>query len=290
MDLERRIASRLSELTPNDLQVARHLVSELPHTAFGSAQEIADQLGVSKAAVVRCANRLGYQGFTELRKALRDYVNQQLESPVELFQEHRRSLEEDSAAVVAERLGQALQNLQELAASAKSERLDDIARRLARADRIVVAGERKSWGLAVYAAHILRMLRPGAEVWPTPSQPLPEMALDLSESDALMALTFRRYSNSVLRLARVAQEQGTWVLALTDSIVAPIVAASDETIICPTEDVSFVDSMVSPTFVIETIAVRLSRELGPQVNERLEGNESLAEESGLFVRSPTRRG
>ena len=84
---------------------------------------------------------------------------------------------------------------------------------------------------------------------------------------------------------RLARERGAWVLALTDSIVAPVVAAADEVIVCPCEDVSFVDSLVVPTFAVETIAARLSRELGPQAHERLEGNEALAEESGLFAHS-----
>lgn len=281
-DLQRRVASNLHELTPNDREIADYILDKFPQVAFETAQEIADRVGVSKAAVVRLATRLGYDGFTELKTVLRQHVNTQLQSPLQLLQAHEKSLRSGAASFVAQRTQRVIDNLAATTSALTPGRIERIARVLAKADRLVVSAERKSWGLAVYCAHLFGLLRAGIELWPGPAHPLPEAALDLTKKDALVILSFRRYSVEVLDLAVEGHKQGAWVLAITDNPLSPSVNAASEVVVCQSSDVSIVDSMIVPVFMIETLAAVMSQELGSSVQGRLRKGEALASKAGLY--------
>ena len=66
-----KIRSRLGELSPNDRRIARQILDNDVEAPFETAESLAAKAGVSKAAVVRFATRVGFAGFTELHEALR---------------------------------------------------------------------------------------------------------------------------------------------------------------------------------------------------------------------------
>src|SRR5438874_1550634 len=64
------IRTRLDELSPNDRRIARQLLDHWVEAPFETAESLAGKAGVSKAAVVRFATRVGFAGFSELHDAL----------------------------------------------------------------------------------------------------------------------------------------------------------------------------------------------------------------------------
>src|SRR4051812_9567524 len=66
-----RIRRHLDQLSPNDRRIAHHLLDHPAQAPFETAESLAAQTGVSKAAVVRFSNRVGFTGFAELHEALR---------------------------------------------------------------------------------------------------------------------------------------------------------------------------------------------------------------------------
>lgn len=75
-----RIRDRLEDLSPNDRLVAEAVLRDPTGVAFHSADQLAGQAGVSKAAVVRFGARLGYGGFAGLQEALQGGVRERLEA------------------------------------------------------------------------------------------------------------------------------------------------------------------------------------------------------------------
>src|SRR5690349_18960399 len=70
-DLELRLAEARGQLSGNDERVAGFLREHLEELAFHTADSLAQGAGVSAAAVVRFARRLGYANFRELRDRAR---------------------------------------------------------------------------------------------------------------------------------------------------------------------------------------------------------------------------
>src|SRR5207302_10735431 len=82
-DVAARIRAHLEELSPNDRLIAQRVLDHPSQAPFETAESLADKAGVSKAAVVRFAVRVGYDGFAQLHDALRDEATARLSAPQE---------------------------------------------------------------------------------------------------------------------------------------------------------------------------------------------------------------
>ena len=80
-DVADRIRVHLDELSPNDRRIARQLLDHYAQAPFETAESLATKVGVSKAAVVRFAVRVGFPGFSELHEALREEAVARLSGP-----------------------------------------------------------------------------------------------------------------------------------------------------------------------------------------------------------------
>ena len=76
--LAETIRARLGDFSPNDRRIARRLLDFPVEAPFETAESLALKAGVSKAAVVRFATRLGFGGFTDLHDALRQEAEARL--------------------------------------------------------------------------------------------------------------------------------------------------------------------------------------------------------------------
>ena len=68
--LRERLEERMPGLSKSQRRIASHLLSHYDEAAFLSAADLASQLDVSEATVVRFAKAIGYDGFPQLKRAL----------------------------------------------------------------------------------------------------------------------------------------------------------------------------------------------------------------------------
>ena len=65
-----RIAALAPSLQPSERRVADLIAADLAAAVERTAQQLADEVGVGRASVIRTAQTLGYEGFPQLRVAL----------------------------------------------------------------------------------------------------------------------------------------------------------------------------------------------------------------------------
>jgi DNA-binding MurR/RpiR family transcriptional regulator len=65
-----RVRAHLPTLQPSDARVARVFVDQPNVVIYRSASEVGEMAGTSSATVVRCAQKLGFKGFHDLKLAL----------------------------------------------------------------------------------------------------------------------------------------------------------------------------------------------------------------------------
>jgi DNA-binding MurR/RpiR family transcriptional regulator len=73
-----RIRENRSELSPSFDKLADYLLDSYAHAALLSATEIGHSLDIDTATVVRFAQYLGYKGFPELQREIRDKLRKEL--------------------------------------------------------------------------------------------------------------------------------------------------------------------------------------------------------------------
>ena len=199
-DVADRIRAHLDELSPNDRRIARQLLDHYAQAPFETAESLATKVGVSKAAVVRFAVRVGFPGFSELHEALREEAVARLSGPAAVDGGG------DVIDAVAER---ARTDLAAMRAGVDRRAFDEAVGMLTKGSgKIGIFGHRKSAALAEYAYYLLNPLLPNA--WPIAAgEPgIADQLIDLEPRDRLIAFTFRRYAKVTAEVVRSFHEAG----------------------------------------------------------------------------------
>jgi DNA-binding MurR/RpiR family transcriptional regulator len=263
----RRLDASAARLSSNDAAVAAYLRRNPLAGALSTADQLAHGAGVSKAAVVRFAVRLGYPGFTELREHLRQQlIQQQAESPPVVGDEGI----DDVRIFLSTKLASDLASLSSFVESVNQRDLQRCAELLVQRDATVfVAGHRRGFAAAMFAQRMFNWVRPGVRLWRMEE---PGLALALDEiraGDVVLAFAFRRYPRVTGVLLEYAREVGAFSILVTESLTCPFVALADSVLLCPSVESAAFDSNVPAVFCIETLAGLMIKLVGAQVEVRI---------------------
>ncbi len=276
-----KIEASFQVLSPNDRRLADHLLAGYPNPAWETVEEVALRAGVSKAAVVRFATRLGYRGFADLQRELRAELAEHLASPLRLMEE--RSPPGGMVRLTDATFDQAIENLVQTQRRLSDAQLSAVAERIAWCEgRVYLLGLRKSHALAYYAHQLLSMLRPGVVLIPPGESPLPEILLDVQPADVVLAITARRYARSTLEAMTVCRERGAAVFALSDTLAGPASPRADVVLVGVSDGLSLFDSAVSLILLIEALVNEVASRNRVRASERLAAADILDRRFGLF--------
>lgn len=267
-------------LSSNDRRLADHLLMQYPSSAWETVEEVAQQAGVSKSAVVRFASRLGYSGFAELQQELRGELSRRLASPLLLLRDRPNSADDH---LIDRMLQLATQSLTSTAADLRAGRLDEAVRMITGCrGRILVFGMRKSHGIAQYLYNLLGGIVPNVQLLHIHDASFPEVLLNVSADDLVLAITIRRYSPATLESLSYCREQGASVITITDTHAGPASAQSMMVLVGASDGISFFDSILSVIFIVEALVNAIVADQRGAVASRLERVEELRERFGTY--------
>jgi DNA-binding MurR/RpiR family transcriptional regulator len=248
--LDERIASAVENLSPKQRRLARFVLDNKYFMSFAPASQAAEKTNTSAATVVRFAQALGYEGFSEMQNALRAEIPSDL-TAVERMQARLGRLPSD-AENPHQMFAMDIHNIQKTASSLSREKLRQAAGEILEAKNIYIVGSGLSAGSAQFLAHSLRVI--GYDARPVLDGGLP-MAIDLAQlkpGSLLIAIALWRYVRSTVKAASIAQQAGIPVIAITDSIVSPLADKADHVFEIAAESTGH---SLSPTAVISFINV-----------------------------------
>jgi DNA-binding MurR/RpiR family transcriptional regulator len=268
------IRRRLGDLSPNDARIARQLLEHAAEAPFETAESLAAKTGVSKAAVVRFATRVGFAGYAELHDALRREAVARLSQPVDEGGAAPESLLDRWLERARADLASAAESLDRGAFAAAVELLADGRGKLG------IFGHRKSAALAEYAYYLLNPLVPN--VWPIAGEhSLADQLIDMEPGDRLIAFTFRRYAKPTAEVVRLFHEAGAPSVLITDDLLAPAAAEATHVLVCrPTSPGGF-DSAAGGLVVLEALAAEIAVR-ARSTSDRLDAAEQLWKQFGTY--------
>ena len=109
-----------------------------------------------------------------------------------------------------------------------------------------------------------------------------EQLLRVKEGDAVIAISFPRYSKRIINAVEYAKSQNAYVIALTDSSVSPIAPYAHQALYAKSDMASFADSLVAPLSVINALVVAVSRKKKEDLTVRLHQLEKIWEEYNVY--------
>jgi len=270
-----RIRDRLEDLSPNDRLVAEAVLRDPTGVAFLSADQLAAQSGVSKAAVVRFGARLGYGGFTGLQEALQGGIKERLEAVEEAPAPRGTLVERWLSAVEAD--------LRSVAGSTTPATLEQAAALLETGEGwIHVFGQRASAAVAEYAYFLLNPMLPNVVRVEAGESALADRLIGIGPEDRLLAFTFRRYAKVTTEVAAFFQEAGAPVVLVTDSPAAPAARYATEVLVCADDSPAPFPTAVTGIFLVELLAATLLERNPSSIGRRLDDAERIWGRFGTY--------
>lgn len=254
--LLKRIQDVLPELSANDRRLADHLLERFPRGAWETVETVANEVGVSKAAVIRFASRLGYEGFGELQKQLQNELAEIFASPLTLLE----SMAVGERNEILEQVRQtALQNLSQKPEEETAKALAELPDRIAGCNgQVYVIGASRSFGAAHYLHYALSLLLSNVRLLPVEPSALNTALLNVTSDDIVIAVCVRRYSTQVIRALDHCYKRKAYCVTITDSFLGPARAVSGHLIVVPAASGSFLDSSVVTVFYIEALVAMIA--------------------------------
>jgi DNA-binding MurR/RpiR family transcriptional regulator len=252
-DLEARIAASWEQLTSKQQRIARFMANNQFLLLYGTAEAVARQVDVDPATVVRFSQTIGYAGYADLRRAVREQAPEFLATSTRL--QRSMNAQESPWDVMSRVWREDIANIERTVSLNSQQTLLSAVSRLTEARRTYVLGFGMSGYVASSLAHQLALA--GIPVFRIAEDSVDAaiQVASISPEDVLVVITVWGYAKHSVSFARVARERGISTLGLTDSKFSPIAPFSDILLLAATEspELSFsVSALISLTNILAT--------------------------------------
>lgn len=273
MDLIAHITNEMSGFSKGQRRIASYILEHYDEAAFMTACRLGETVGVSESTVVRFATELGFSGYPQLQKAVQKFVRSKLTS-VQRVEVSRSRMRDDEVleSVMTYDMANIRQTLEEM----PQDVFNGAVEALVNARHVYVFGAGSCRALAQFAAFYLKLLLPDVRLINTSNvTEVLEELYSIGEQDALLVVSFPRYSSRSVQAAHFAHSRGAKVIAVTDSILSPVAELSSSLLLAHSDLPTVVDSLVAPLSVINALLVAISLKRADENRNRLTELEEL---------------
>ena len=239
--------------------------------AFMTAAKMGEALSISESTVVRFAAAIGYEGYPEMQAALAAWVKTKLNAVQKVGAAYRGSSQSE---VLTSVLSSDMEKIQDTIDNLDPAAFDTAVDIILEARTVYIAGIRSCAPLAEFLSFYLNMIRGNIVLLKTTSlSEVFEQMLRIGDKDAIIGISFPRYSMRTLKAMEFANDRNAKVITITDSVHSPMNLYSSCNLLARSDMVSIVDSLVAPLSVINALVVALCLKRPEAVKASLESLE-----------------
>jgi RpiR family transcriptional regulator, carbohydrate utilization regulator len=231
-EVQARIRSHLGSLSETDARVANVFLEQPNVVVYRSASEVGQMANTSSATVVRCAQKLGFKGFHDLKLALANELA--------VFEQERTAEKEpedgDPRLAVLEQITKAgAETVRDSGAVVDAEAFDAVVDAIVSARKVVFFGVGTSAPLCQDAAYRFTAIGVQASA-PADAHVQHVQARLLTADDVCVVVSHTGSTRETLTDARAAGEAGATVVAITSFATSPLSELADYVIVAGTRD------------------------------------------------------
>jgi DNA-binding MurR/RpiR family transcriptional regulator len=235
-----RVVKEYSGLSAKKKRVADFILQDYKKISLMTAKELALQCGVSEPTIIRFAVNIGFSGYLELTRHVKDMIQMRLSSVDRLLNAASESNKKSTLEKCCEN---AFLNFDTLMSSISPQELQTIAQTIYNAKKIYVVGYRASAIPASYFGYFLKKIHDNITVDTTLSWEINDSIARNTDKSIIFAIAFRRYSRRIIKFLEYARKCDAKIIGLTDNLISPIINLSDQYTVIELKGVSFVDPL-----------------------------------------------
>lgn len=225
MSILKILEAKLDSMTQADRQIARFILDHPERMLAMSSATLAEATGRSQSSVVKFSQKLGYDGYQQLKLDVNKAKAQEFHAPAGVI--HGTIDASDSYLTILQKLiGSKLLSMRETSSVNSEETIDSALDALMTARRIQMAGVGASSLVARDFSY--KLLKLGRTVLADSDSHIQiSNASGLNDQDLLIALSHSGRSVETLRIAELAKKRGARVLSVTGLAPNPLLDLAD---------------------------------------------------------------
>ena len=278
-----RIDMKLASMSKGQKLIAHFIQQHYDQAAFLTASKLGELVGVSESTVVRFATEIGYSGYPELQKAMQEMIKDKLTS-VQRIDVTAAKIENND--VLETVLNQDIIKIRHTIEETSREDFKRAVNSIINAEHIYIYGARSASALASFLGYYFGLIFDNVHIITTASRSgVYEGLFRITEKDALIGISFPRYSSVSVDAMSFAHSRGASTISITDNMLSPLVPHSTSVLIARSDMASVVDSLVAPLSLINALIVATVIEKKEDVKATFEALESVWNEHGVYASS-----
>ncbi|MCI5724147.1 MAG: MurR/RpiR family transcriptional regulator [Erysipelotrichaceae bacterium] len=236
----------VQSLNDLELEVYNYVISNYEKVMYMRIRELADAVHVSTTTILHFCKKVGYEGFTEFKLHLKQYISDSIGSPVP-----------DDAT------GESLDFLKKSMSEEFEKQLDEFAEIILRTEKVMFLGSGNSGMIAKYGARYLSSLGKFCLCIDDPHYPSMNSYFN---SGVVIVLSVSGESKDIIRHIKRFKEKNCTILSITNSSKCTVAKLSDKNISYYINQIRIKDeyditSQIPTISIIERIGKRVYSDL-----------------------------
>lgn len=231
--MQARIHAHLSGLQTAEVRVARVVLEQPNVVIYKSASEVGQLASTSSATVIRCAQKMGFKGFHDLKLALAN----ELAVFEQVRAEGERTVDDPRTAVLVEITRAGAESVRDAGALVDADAFDAVVSAIADARRVLFFGVGTSAPLCQDAAYRFSAIGVLAEA-PADVHVQNVQARLLTDQDVAVIVSHTGSTRETLAAAAAARGAGAVTVAITSFAVSPLTEQVDHVIVAGSRELA----------------------------------------------------
>jgi len=264
-ELIRLVHERFEDMSKSYQKISVYLTQNPNDVAVLSVSAIAERCGIHASSFVRFAQSLGYEGFKELQ----GLFQRRLSTAAPGFEARVRALEAELGArtdrselgFLRDLVVRDMASLQDLLAQISAEDMARAVDLLEKCDTVYLIGQLRSAPVVDLLRYVLTMLGKRCMLLDPSGGLATYMARTMTNSDLLLAVSFRFYATEVVNVVEQVAEKGVPIIAISDSTLSPLAKSASVLFAVPEHEYTFSRSLAAPMCLAQALTVALASRL-----------------------------
>ena len=265
-------------------KIANFILESYDKAAFMTASRLGQKVGVSESTVVRFAFELGYDGYPDMQRSLQKMIRNRLTTVQRIEVTNDRLGDQDLLSMVlqsdVEKIRQTLEELDR-------DSFYNAVEAIVSARKVYIIGVRSSASIASFLYFYFNLIFDNVVlVSANTASEIFESLLRVGEGDAVIGISFPRYSSRTVQAISFARDRGATTIAITDSETSPLAPISRYSLMARSDMASFVDSLVAPLSLVNALLVAVSQRKNEDLAQTFHTLEEIWEEYNVYEKVP----
>lgn len=275
MSFEEHIRRERSTMSKSFARLADFLVDSYTEASFMTASELAHVLNLDAATVVRFAQSLGYTGFPQLQREIRQKVKNDL-----LIRPRQAGVSQSIPAIVDSALRELSKDLEQTRISFDTPSLEALVEQIGRSRRILLIADPPAQPAVETLAHFLRQAGFLVDGCSPQASELAHLLFSASMDDLLLAFEVAGETPVIINALTEAQARGIPTAALVSTASLPAARPAKIVLAAHTRP-----SDATGAFLLHTLVFILIQALSSKYAQRIDEAEQAARQLAVWFQA-----